>query len=191
MTDKIMPTIDEATKVLQEAASILKAIVGIRFFMDGGTLLGFHRDSTFCEDDHDDIDLSTFAIDYWNRKDEIIQAFKNHGYEVYREWPRDTERNRSGQLAFKKNNVKVDLMFKEIKPKDEAKAGEKMVWWTVYGGKNGVTYKAVPMRLLAEKTPGKYLEYRYGDWNKKVHRSEYSCYTSDKSIVKENTYEAI
>lgn len=191
---KEMPTVEHAHAALKDMTDALTRL-GIKYHLDGGTLLGFYRQGNFCEDDHDDIDLTTYWYE-WERVQEIIEEAKKLGFEVYKEWPRDTERHRSGQLAFKRDNVKVDIMFKEAKVESDK------IWWTIYGGPNGVTYKAVPAELLyalyfpqsGYKEPTRaydYLTYRYGDWQEPVHRSDYSCYTTDKSIVKENTYEAI
>lgn len=187
---KEMPTEEQAHTALKDMTDALERL-GVNYHLDGGTLLGFYRQGNFCEDDHDDIDLTVYWFD-WVRVQEIIEEAKKLGFEVYKEWPRDTERHRSGQLAFKRDNVKVDLMFKE-------KLSDR-IYWCVYGGPNGVTYKAVPAELLCEtylpphgyrepKNAYDYLTYRYGDWQEPVHRSEYSCYTSDKSIVE--SYESI
>lgn len=189
-----MPTVEAAHKALHDIVEILLSLQVV-YYLDGGTLLGFYRDGTFCEDDHDDIDL-TVSAENWGKVKEIIKKAYEAGFELYHEWPRDTERHRSGQLAFKRDNVKVDIMFKETKRLSDR------VWWTVYGGPKGVTYKATPAEFtrvkvgkaggyLMPKEADLYLEYRYGDWKIPVHRREYSCYTTDKSIIKDNTYEAI
>lgn len=193
--DKVMPTIENAHKALEDATGVLDTL-HVPYCLDGGTLLGFYRDKDFAEEDHDDIDLTVLAHN-WKHARAITQAMLEIGFEVYREWPRNVTNHLSGQLAFKRDDVKVDLMFKETKPESDK------VWWTIYGGPNRVTYKAVPLNFLDIFTrdgEGKYrypykvedyLEYRYGDWKTPVHRRDYSCYTTDKSIVKENTYEAI
>lgn len=198
--DTQKPAPAEAASALRDASSCLAA-AGIPFRIDGGTLLGFWRDGTFCEDDQDDIDLTASAND-WCKAKTLTALMLAAGFEPYREWNRDETLHRSGQLAFKRNGVKIDLMFKETK------GG--MEWWTVYGGKRGVTYKAVPiamsafghnaefflpdgnpMTLTLPTDPEKYLAYRYGDWKTKVHRSEYSCYSTDLAILEPNAYESV
>lgn len=201
--EKVMPTVEESGRALADTLDVLSSL-NIPCILDGGTLLGFYRDDTFAEDDHDDIDLTTDAI-YWNRHEEIHRAMLERGFELYHKWDRDEVERHSGQYAWKRDNAKIDLMFKERK-------GQR-VWWTVYGGKRGITYKSVPAELCLVATrlshviqpPGiaygmiagiprkveEYLAYRYGDWEQPVHRSEYSCYTTDRCIIEPNTYEAI
>lgn len=200
--EKVMPSVGDSYQALADTLRTL-LVLGIPSILDGGTLLGFYRDGTFCADDHDDIDL-TVPSDYWRRSQEIIDAMKAVGFDIYHEWPRNEQRHVSGQVSFKRDNVKIDLMFKEM----DYEKGK--VWWTVYGGPRGVTYKAVPLEMLETATlfkialpsgetieagmPGDvedYLAYRYGDFREPVHRSEYSCYTTDRCIVQPNTYEAI
>lgn len=211
--EKQMPTIEQSARALFDTHLVLSNL-GIPFILDGGTLLGFYRDGCFAADDNDDIDL-TCKADLWSRSQQIVDSMTRAGFDVYLERPRDTERHWSAQLSFKRGDVKIDLMFKEWKKESDK------VWWTVYGGPRGVTYKAVPRELLGitkqlfAVLPGitmelrletdllgqtifgiperveDYLAYRYGEWQTPVHRSEYSCYTTDRCIVKENTYEAI
>ena len=71
------------------------------------------------------------------------------------------------------------------------------LWWTVFRGKGNDVYKKIPYnyilplqevvfygeRFLIPDRINAYLSHRYGDWRKKVHRSNYSCYTTDLSIV--------
>jgi hypothetical protein len=202
--EKTMPTVEQSGRALLSAHAILDAL-GVRHHIDGGTLLGFYRDGTFAQDDHDDIDITTSANN-WHKHEEIHKTMLANGFTLYHKWDRDEARHRSGQYAWKRGNVKIDLMFKEVK--------EDKIWWTVYGGPNKVTYKAIPIAIAEMMTtrrfkvpyePGvysnpifeiprltdDYLAYRYGDWKVPVHRKDYSCYTTDRCIVKENTYEAI
>lgn len=193
-----MPKVEESMEVLREIRELLYKLA-IPFSLDGGTLLGFYRDGTFCEDDHDDIDLTTSSR-YWTQHKQIIEKAQEIGFEVYKVWDRNEEQKLSGQIAIKKNNVKVDIMFKEIVGEEK-----KQVFWTVYGGKKGITYKSIPyelagifenvfienfnQELLMPYSVEDYLTYRYGNWKEKVHRSQYSCYTTDKAIVE--SYEDI
>jgi hypothetical protein len=190
------PTVQEAEKALYDTIKILESL-GITFMLDGGTLLGFFRDKTFCEDDHNDIDLTTNLLS-WDRHEDISSSMLDAGFHVHHMWHRDDKKHQTGQYAWKRNGVKIDLMFKEVK--------EENIWWTVYGSKS-VTYKSVPyaiagylqentIKLIGKNVKVKmpintpeYLAYRYGDWRTPLHRSLYSCYTTDKCIV--DNYKAI
>lgn len=176
---------------LADFYSILMRNLIYPVILDGGTLLGAYRETGFCEDDWDDIDLTTFACE-WKKVKNLIKEAQKEGFVLKKQW--EPKERKTAQLVFKKGKCKIDLMFKDIK-KD-------MAWWTVYKGQE-VTYKAVPVYFFAElddikfgellfsrpKNIKGYLKYRYGNWKKKVHRSNYSCYTSDKCIRK--SYEEI
>lgn len=201
-----MPSVEQASRALFDAHEVL-AKLKIPYILDGGTLLGFYRDGTFAKDDHDDIDL-TVNFAYWQSAALLVADMIKVGFEVYHIWYRDSENHYSGQIAFKRDGVKIDVMFKEYKVESQN------IFWTIYGGKRGVTYKAVPKELLGAaenfkvmlnlghgKTGiintgrpvevEKYLEYRYGEWKIPVHRRDYSCYQTDKCIVEPNNYEAV
>jgi phosphorylcholine metabolism protein LicD len=164
--------------------------------LDGGSLLGAYRDKNFPEDDWDDIDITTFDSQ-WEKVDDLTKKLEEKGFDLYHIW-RPTE-NRSGQVAYKKDGCKIDLMFKRFSDENQ-RAGR--AWWCVYMGGKAI-YKSVPLEYYAElkdiklhdlifdapKNIEGYLKYRYGDWRKKVNRKDYSCYISDKSIV--NDYEKI
>ena len=201
-----MPTVAEAGTALRDALAVFKEL-DLPVYLDGGTLLGFYRDGHFAEDDHDDVDL-TIPAWAWQQHETINEAMLAKGFTLYHKWDRDEVEHHSGQYAWKRGEVKIDLMYKEIK--------DGKIWWTVYGGARGITYKAVPAEyVLGEEgtAPGgleisipgttereivqvptkteKYLAYRYGEWQEPVHRTEYSCYTTDKAILEPNTYETI
>lgn len=164
--------------------------------LDGGTLLGAYRDKDFCEDDWNDIDLTTYKENFYN-----IESFKKKmiekGFEIKKEWK--PEDKKTAQLVFKRNGCKIDLMFKDFK--------NEKAWWCVYkykGDKDlGVVYKAVDrnfyenleviefygMFFKRPKKIKKYLRTRYGNWKIPIHRKNYSCYTTDLSI--KNCYEEI
>jgi len=159
----------------------------VKFLLDGGTLLGAYRDKDFCEDDHNDVDLTT--LNDGEMIMEIIEEACKRGFELYHYWGRnDVAPNTTMQIAIQKDGLKIDLMFKEIK--------KKMAWWTVFGGPNKVTYKSVPAssyletaevdfqgtKFLIPKHVEDYLKLRYGNWKIPVHRRDFSCFTSDKVI---------
>jgi len=163
----------------------------VNFILDGGTLLGAHRDKDFCKGDHTDIDLTTLvdpsvALD-------ILEDAGEKGFTLYHYWR--GRKKATDQFSVKKDGIKIDLMFKSIK-------GRK-AWWTIFKGKDELIYKAVPakyylqtkeIKFLGENfripkdTPG-YLKYRYGNWKVPIHARDYSCYKSDKCI--KESYEKI
>ena len=166
---------------------------GITFFLDGGTLLGAVRDKDFCEDDQDDIDLTAFYLD-WKKVALLEENAKKLGFTVYHKWDAADylvkyKKETTSQISFKRNGGKVDLMFKKKK--------HDSLWWTVFRRGGNDVYKKLPYsyvlplqdiflygeRFLAPNNINDYLTYRYGNWNKKVHRSNYSCYTTDLAIV--------
>jgi phosphorylcholine metabolism protein LicD len=158
--------------------------------LDGGTLLGAYRDGGFCEDDWNDIDLTTYACEF-KKADKLIKGMEAKGFTLKKIW--QPKKERTAQLVFKKGLCKIDLMFKDVKGAN--------AWWTVYkykGGEDlGVVYKSVPAQfyvnledikfgeliLQAPKKIKTYLRLRYGNWKTKIHRKNYSCYTTDKCIV--------
>jgi len=182
----------QARNNLFEFKEILDRL-NISFLLDGGTLLGAYRDKDFCEDDENDIDLTT--LDSFEKHEQVVLEAQKKGFEIYKIWRPQEKRlfwnsdyPTSGQIAMIKDGLKIDLMFKRIK-NDRA-------WWTVYNRKE-VTYKSVPKYVYQETQKidflgmtfniplrvEEYLAIRYGDWKTPVHRKKYSCYKSDKCIV--------
>lgn len=169
-------TVQMAHKVLKDAKKILDGL-GIVFWLDGGTLLGAHRDKDFCKDDEDDIDLCTWI----NYKDAtILAAFLEAGFTIHHEW--------ETQYAFRKNGIKIDLFFNMKKGKN--------AYTFLYSGDTKIPV-VIPAHFYEElkkiRFDGKdynaprdieeYLELKYGDWKTPVHRSQYSCYSNDNNKV--------
>lgn len=181
---------EKAYKNLLEFKKILDNL-GVVFCLDGGTLLGFYRDGCFCEDDHDDVDLTTDAF-YEPFIPMILEKANNLGFETYHSW--DSSETTSAQISVKRNNLKMDLMFKKFK-------GDR-AWWTVYTSTSHV-YKSVPAhhfknfdKLTVKDTEfnipkdiDSYLDTRYGDWQTPVHRKDYHYAKDDLSI--RGSYEEI
>jgi len=190
--EKKQPTRDAAAVALRDFQRILDAR-GIIFYLDGGTLLGAYRDGKFCEDDHDDIDLTTFEAPTAARIHDILEDAAEAGFAVYHFWRKTP--TTTAQLSVERGGVKIDLMFKERR--------HKKVWWTVWRGRVP-THKAVKALYFSSdraiafaesifRGPAfieEYLEARYGDWKTPVHRRDYSCYSTDRCIVR-GGYDAI
>jgi phosphorylcholine metabolism protein LicD len=175
---------------------------GIPFFLDAGALLGAYRDNDFPDDDQNDIDLTTYH-DYWFKVDVLVEEAKEMGFSIIHKWDsqhyEDNGKMATSQISFRRNGGKIDVMFKKVK-------GD-WLWWTIFkknkAGLFTLVYKKTPFKFFREtekikfygeefnrpKMIEEYFAYRYGDWKTPVHRSKYSCFTSDKSIVK--SYEEI
>jgi len=188
---------EQASQNLKDFKAILDK-VGIVFYLDCGTLLGAIRDKDFCKDDQSDIDLA-MSIEYWCKIDELIEVARRNGFALYHRWDREyylkeTGKKTSLQASFRKDGGKIDLFFKDKKGSFN--------WHTVFKGME-VVYQRVPSEFVEElgtcmfygveynipKMIDEYLRCKYGDYNIKVYRSDFSCYTTDKSIVK--SYEEI
>ncbi len=193
--------IQQAFDNLNDINSIMERLA-ILYTLDGGTLLGAHRDQDFCQDDHNDIDLTIpfdqdrYVVPVRDLAMNILEEATKMGFVLYHYWRK--QEKTTAQLSLMRGKSKVDIMFKE-------RLGIK-AWWTIYGGKNGITYKAVPLthffgdpdfervtlrgrHFLAPNHCEDYLTTRYGDWETPVHASKFSCYNTDKSIIK--SYEEI
>lgn len=182
------PSIENAHRALRDAASVMEAVRAV-WHLDGGTLLGFWRDGQFCKDDHDDIDLTAFGV----KISDLVPRFLALGFDIYHEWEGDADKLHTPQISFKRDNVKVDVMLKV--------QDEKWVNWTVYRRSKGPVFKRTPLKLTGSpeywtficnrkalqlpvpKQVEKYLAYRYGNWQVPIHRSKFSCYTSDMAII--------
>jgi hypothetical protein len=187
---KQKPSVEAAAAALKSVRDCL-TIHGIPFMLDGGTLLGAVRDGNFCADDQDDIDLT--IIGGAPTLPAAIQQACLLGFVIQHSWSHSTRG--TGQLALKRHGVKVDLMLKERVRLGDSD-GEWM-FWTVYGKGDRVVPKAIPMKLVEPwgsvlfhghryNVPGNvdgYLSYRYGNWREPMHRSNYSCYTTDQAIL--------
>lgn len=188
---KIKPTIENAHRALRDAASVMES-AGAVWHLDGGTLLGFWRDGKFCLNDHDDIDLTAFGI----KINDIVPGFLKFGFDIYHEWPGNTKKRWTPQVSFRRDGVKVDVMFKALKGK--------WINWTVYRNSKEPIFKRTPQRMTdipvywkficnqkamsfpIPKIVEEYLKYRYGNWLVPVHRSIYSCYQDDRSIISQD-----
>lgn len=187
---KQKPSIEAAATALKTVRQCM-VMHGVPFMLDGGTLLGAVRDGTFCAEDQDDIDLTILGD-----AEKLPLAIKQAcilGFSIHHSW--SYSQIGTAQLALKRDGVKVDMMLKERVTLADS-AGEWM-YWTVYGKNDRVVRKAIPLALVLPwntitfhghtyNVPNDvdgYLRYRYGNWQDPVHRSLYSCYTSDSAIL--------
>jgi len=177
----------QALANLLEIKEILDGL-GMVWWLDGGTLLGAYRDKDFCEDDEDDIDLCTWGTNL-DKLDEIEKRAIEMGFEVIHRWD-----ERAAQLAVSKTDLKIDLFFNEVKG-DNA--------WALLRGSGDPIPVVIPLhfyqelktinflgtKFLIPKDTEDYLSLKYGEWEKKVHRYEYSCYENDDNKVVRRDFE--
>jgi len=158
------------------------------FWVDGGTLLGFYREGNFPEDDEDDIDLGCWDNNLTKRQ-EIIDRCLEAGFSIYHTWEK--------QIAFKKDDLKIDLFF-HGKHKNNA-------FHFLYKGNKGIP-AIVPLKYFSLLKPftlkgenffipretESYLEFKYGDWKKPIHRKDYAkeggCYNPLQNKVLKPNY---
>ncbi len=177
---------DQAFANLLEIKAVLDDL-GIRFWLDGGTLLGAWRDGDFCDGDENDVDLSAWASDNHLIPDLIDKAV-GRGFRLYHHWTGDPRApGRAQEVSFARDGLKVDVFFQEH-------TGD-VVWHLIYANHRG-TPVVVPHRLLAAFEPivfrgveflrpaliDGYLTHRYGDWRTPVHRSVYT--SADPNLFK-------
>lgn len=178
-----MSTPDQAFANLLEVGSELDTL-GIRYWLDGGALLGVMRDGDFPPDDHNDIDLSTWATNKHLIPD-LIDAVTARGFRLYHHWTGDPDApGMAPEVAFARDGLKIDVFFFETAREDTWHLIYRQVGRGVYRG----TPVVAPFRLLEEFTTvtwrgatftvpadyDGYLTHRYGDWRTPVHRSQFT-----------------
>lgn len=145
----------------------------IEAVLDGGALLGLHRDGGPIKGDEDDVD---FLVDYGVFQFDmlaLIDAFVTRGFDLFR--LRDTV------MTFKRNGVKIDLL--------STKWSEEwgMYYITLYHQKRPFALK-IPKHVMTETHEAdfcgtsvsipnaieSYLEWRFGDWQTPVLRPSFS-----------------
>ena len=179
-----MTTIEQAYIILEETKEILDELE-IPFWLDGGTLLGFIRDDTFCEDDHRDIDVSTWC-NYKEKIPLLINTFIKKGYILHNHWHWN---DKAHEVSVIKEGIKVDIFFKERK--------SAWSWHCLYSSKEPVRWKRNSIIYFNElkeitikgniyKVPkdcAGYLEELYGEWITPINRKEWSCYNKGNAFI--------
>lgn len=180
-------SVEQAVENLRDVKSALESL-GVPFWLDGGTLLGAYRDGDFPEDDHTDVDLSSWGT-HKEQIPALIAAAQQSGFRLYRHWAGDARAPGMAQeVSFTRNGVKVDVFFYET-------AGD-VVWSCIYQ-RDRCLPCVVPAHLVSSFVPivfygmvfqmpepiEEYLAFRYGDaWRIPIHSSEYT--SSDPKLFK-------
>jgi cytidyltransferase-like protein len=126
--------------LLEKAIRILDDL-GLKWWLDGGTCLGFARDGDFIEWDADvDLGIGPGQLGAW---DQLVEAFLAAGFTVYKKWEHDGQKT---ELSFFYNKIKLDLFF--YFEKDD------VYWWGAYSpdelGRFGEYMRFVPRTLPKE-----------------------------------------
>ena len=164
-----MQDIEVANEMLQKVADILEEM-GMKYWIDSGTLLSALRDKTINQYDHD-IDVRIFPGEAKDEDmPELIQKLWGIGFHVIIENPG----KRAQLICYSKNQIMLDLKFTF---KDE-----NLLWMFCWSGvydENEPVVHAYPMtffekmgeiKLLGRKYPTPtpiegYIEHHYGkDW---------------------------
>jgi len=174
---------EQAVKNLNDIKIILDEL-GITFWLDGGTLLGAYRDKDFCDGDEDDIDLCSWD-NYLYLMDKIIDRAVELGFTIHHKWELE--------IALKRNGSKIDLFFNRKNKKD--------AYTHLYDGDRIAKYVVIPVGFYENLVPinfygisflspspiEEYLTLKYGDFNTKIHRKDYSCVNaSQNKLVRDN-----
>lgn len=176
---------EEAAKNMFEVADVLDGL-GVVYWIDGGSLLGFYRDGDFPDDDQDDIDLFTWD-NYSDLIPKIIEKAAEKGFGLSNHWKGDRRAPLKGQeISLRKNGGKIDINFFSKK--------NNMAWGCVFpapkdeDGFSVCLPQVIPVRFYEElqqieyrgrkfnipRNIEGYLTHRYGDWRTPKHRSNYS-----------------
>lgn len=175
---------EKAKEALEVSAKVLKEL-GLKFWLDTGTLLGAVRDGGFIEGDFD-IDLGLFlgGLD----ADELWQELEKAGFEMV--WALKFLDYDSPQISVLYQGTRVDFSCYE---RSRAKG---QVWHLSYVPLAKVALNILPaylfkkfeeVSLAGELYPAPspveaYLKWRYGDW--KVRQKEWNYMTDPPCVVK-------
>lgn len=156
-------------------AKIILYKMGLDFWLENGTLLGYYREGKFIENDTD-IDLGLFDF-----KEGIVEEFKKKGFELYKEYG---DKKTGLQYSLIRNGYKLDLFF--FKKKRDG-------YYQYVWGENKYSYKFPKFTLKKARFYGmefniphdteKHLEAQYGDW--KEPKPEWDYINDPKNICQE------
>jgi len=178
---------EAAVENLKDIKEILDSL-NIVVWIDGGTALGAYRDKDFCEDDEDDIDLCC-TYDNINFKEAIIKLALAKGFELWHNWKME--------IAITRNGSKIDLFFYKKQGNEyfsHLYDGDVVHSWCVVPEKYYENLEDIEFYGMMFKIPGpieEYLDFKYGDWNTKIHRRDYLCVNADQNKVVRKHYEEI
>ena len=176
----------QSAEILAKTKQILNGLE-IPFCLFLGTSLGAYRDGTFCPGDEDDMDLA-IDIKYYDRLDEIIEAFK--GFEYLHNFLNDD--GIAPEVSFrwwwKGCYSKIDLFF--ISEQNEKKCWRfylnddpKDYITKYFDKKHWESWDKVTFFGEEYNIPGhieEYLTSNYGDWKTPIHRKDWDWKTDNK-----------
>jgi len=169
-----MIKIEDVKKNIRDTKEISEKL-DFKIILDGGSLLGAYRDKGMIKGDEDDVDFAV-PMEVMNFKAlEIIKAFQDRGFELFR--LRDTV------MTFKRYGSKIDLLFYKY---DCEVLGE-YYYLTLYHNKKPFALK-IPCivwddldsikfmgeKFLCPRNIEEYLKWRFGDWKNPVLRPAFS-----------------
>ena len=191
-------TLQKANKLLRDLIDYLNDN-NIKYHLEGGTLLGFVRDGSFLEWDHDiDISIpSEFTEKFYSKRRSLwLKGYRitrhkskvNYG-PIYIGDVRIFKVKRTFYSFFRifsnrlqKNELVADVFIKFIEGRD--------VFWIAKGkimsapslhyiGSSKLDYKGLKLSIPAEHKD--YLTHKFGDWSVPV--KEWDCAVDEKSVV--------
>lgn len=176
---------DQAIQNLKDIKGILDELK-ITFWLDGGTCLGAYRDKDFCEGDEDDVDLSCWD-NHLYLMDDIIKRAEEKGFTLNHKWELE--------IALVRGGSRIDLFF--------YRKNKKEAYTHLYDQERIAKYLVVPVHFyerlepiefygiyfLAPSPVNDFLTFKYGNWNTKIHRSQYSCINPEQHKAVRDSYD--
>ena len=119
----------DALDNLLYAQSALATGLGVRFWLDAGTLLGAHREHDFIGHDTD-LDIGVYAeqLPTWEDVADLIEQMRLHEFTLYHTLGQP---NYCFEMAFKRKNIKLDIFWYY------QEAGRRKTHMQKNGGRNG------------------------------------------------------
>lgn len=183
--------LDDAEKLLPKVIDIFESY-SINYWLEGGTLLGIHRENRLLPWD-DDIDISVH-IDQIDKFEDLIKSLKKNGLRVrVRRFTDNSKYFKKGDIRMIK--IRTSHFFGLIKGKVcldvfiKYSKNNKTYWEIGNKTKNVPTeyytsFKTIEFKnklyQIPENTDG-YLTYRYGDWKTPV--QDWDTSKDDKALI--------